>query len=105
MTKFAVTWWPNMTALRLLFTPILRTPLSLTNNSARLIAKKKQEIKATDPEFKPMETAVHRASRAEDDYVLSTSPELAGSSKRMEVTKNRFASELGQVRAQLEAAG
>ena len=70
----------------------------------KLIAKKKQKIKATDPDFKPMETAVHRASRAEDDYVLSTSPELVGF-KKDGITKNRFASELGQVRAQLEAAG
>lgn len=70
----------------------------------KIIAKKKQEIKATDPKFKSMETAVHRASRAEDDYVLSTSPELVRL-KKDEINKNRFASELGQVRAQLETAG
>ena len=68
------------------------------------IAKKKQQIKETDPDFKMMETRVHKASRAEDDYVLSTKPELA----RLQedgVNRNRFPSELGQVRAQLEAAG
>ena len=70
----------------------------------KLIAKKKQHMKAAEPEFKTMETAVHKASRAEDDYVLSTKPELA----RLRddgVPKQRFTSELGQVRAQLEAAG
>jgi hypothetical protein len=70
----------------------------------KLIAKKKQHIKATEPEFKTMETAVHRASRAEDDYILSTKPELARL-KEDGVPKQRFTSELGQVRAQLEAAG
>ena len=68
------------------------------------IAKKKQHIKATDPNFKPMEIAVHKASRAEDDYVLSTKPELA-KLKEDGTPKQRFSSELGQVRAQLEAAG
>lgn len=69
----------------------------------KLIAKKKQQLKASDPEFKAMETEVHRASRAEDAYVLSTSPELARF-KEDGVPKQRFTSELGQVRAQLEAA-
>lgn len=70
----------------------------------KLIAKKKQYIKETDPDFKIMETLVHKASRAEDDYVLSTRPELARL-KEDGVNRNRFPSELGQVRAQLEAAG
>jgi hypothetical protein len=70
----------------------------------KLIAKKKQQLKASDPEFKAMETEIHRASRAEDAYVLSTRPELARF-KEDGVPKQRFTSELGQVRAQLEAAG
>ena len=70
----------------------------------KLIAKKKQHIKDTDPDFKSMEIAVHKARRAEDDYVLSTKPELARL-KEDGIPKQRFASELGQVRAQLEAAG
>ena len=51
-----------------------------------------------------MEIEVHRASRAEDAYVLSTRPEVARF-KEDGVPKQRFTSELGQVRAQLEAAG
>jgi hypothetical protein len=70
----------------------------------KLTAKKKQHFKETDPEFKPMEIKVHRASRAEDAYVLSTKPELARL-KEKGIPKQRFSSELGQVRAQLEAAG
>ena len=69
----------------------------------KLIAKKKQHVKATDPGFKPMEIEVHRASRAEDAYVLSTRPEIARL-KEDGVAKQRYVSELGQVRAQLEAA-
>ncbi|MEO2036903.1 MAG: hypothetical protein ABGZ35_32915 [Planctomycetaceae bacterium] len=69
----------------------------------KLIAKKKQQIKATKPEFKAMEVAVHKARRAEDDYVLSTKPDLARL-KNDGIPKQRFTSELGQVRAQLEAA-
>lgn len=69
----------------------------------KLIAKKKQHIKDTNPDFKLMETAVHKASRAEDDYVLSTKPEIARL-KEDGVNRNRFPSELGQVRAQLENA-
>lgn len=69
---------------------------------AKLISKKKQHLKETVPEFKTMETAVHKAGRAEDDYVLSTKPELARF-KEDGVAKQRFVSELGQVRAQLEA--
>lgn len=69
----------------------------------KLIAKRKQQIKATSPEFKSLENAVHKASRAEDAYVLSMKPELArlktnGSPKQL------FTSELGQVRVTLEAA-
>jgi hypothetical protein len=70
----------------------------------KLIAKKKRHIKETDPDFKPMEIKVHRASRAEDAYVLSTKPELANL-KEKGIPRQRFVSELGQVRAQLEAAG
>ena len=70
----------------------------------KLIAKKKQHFKDTDPDFKIMETRVHKASRAEDHYVLSTKPELARL-KENGVNRNRFPSELGQVRAQLETAG
>ena len=70
----------------------------------KLIAKKKQHIKATDPDFKIMETLVHKARRAEDDYVLSTKPELARL-KEDGVNRNRFPSELGLVRVQLETAG
>ncbi len=68
------------------------------------IAKRKQHIKETDPEFKRMETAVHKAGRAEDDYVLSTKPNLA-KLKADGIPKQRFTSELGQVRAKHEAAG
>ncbi len=71
---------------------------------SKLIAKKKQHIKAIDPDFKRMETEVHRASRAEDAYVLSTKPKLANL-KEEGIPKQRFASELGQTRFQLEAAG
>jgi len=70
----------------------------------KLIAKKKQQIKGADPDFKPMEIEVHRASRAEDIYVLSTRPEIARL-KEDGIAKQRYVSELGQVRAQLEAAG
>lgn len=70
----------------------------------KLIAHKKQLIKETDPDFKIMETRVHKARRAEDDYVLSQKPELARL-KKEDVNRNRFPSELGLVRAQLEAAG
>ncbi|WP_146526945.1 hypothetical protein [Novipirellula artificiosorum] len=70
----------------------------------KLIAKKKQHIKETDPDFKIMETRVHKASRAEDDYILSQKPELARL-KEDGVNRNRFPSELGLVRAKLEAAG
>jgi len=70
----------------------------------KLIAKKKQTLKAGNPEFKRMEVAVNKASRAEDAYVLSTKPELAGL-KEDGIARQRYTSELGQVRAQLEAAG
>ena len=70
----------------------------------KVIAKKKQHIKATDPNFKVMETLVHKARRAEYDYVLSTKPELARL-KQDGVNRNRYPSELGLVRAQLEVAG
>jgi hypothetical protein len=69
----------------------------------KAIAKKKQHIKATDPKFKAMEIAVNKSRRAEDAYVLSTKPELARL-REDGIAKQRFSSELGQVRAQLEAA-
>lgn len=68
------------------------------------IAKKKQQLKASDPDFKRLEVAVHKARQAEDAYVLSTRPELARL-KEDGIAKQRFVSELGQVRAALEAAG
>ncbi len=71
---------------------------------SKRIAKKKQQIKSAEPEFKVLETAVHRARRAEDDYILSTKPQLT-QLKAEGIPKHRFESELGQVRAQREAAG
>ena len=70
----------------------------------KLIANKKRHLKQTDPDFKSMEIKVHRASRAEDVYVLSRKPELANL-KKNGIPRQRFTSELGQVRARLEAAG
>ena len=66
---------------------------------SKQITKRKKQIKETDPAFKRMEREVHKASRAEDEYVLSTKPEIR------ELPKHRYASELGQIRAKLEAAG
>lgn len=66
------------------------------------IAKRKKHIKQTEPDFKPMEVAIHRSRRAEDDYVLSTKPELE-KLNRKGLPKQRFNSELAQVRAQLES--
>lgn len=71
---------------------------------SKRIAKIKQHLKATMPEFKAMETAVNKARRAEDDFVVSTKPELARL-KEDGIPNHRFASELGQVRKQLEQAG
>ncbi|MEP3478711.1 MAG: hypothetical protein ABJZ55_05645 [Fuerstiella sp.] len=68
------------------------------------IAKKKKQLKEADPEFKRMEVAVNKARKAEDNYVLSTKPELERL-KKAGIAKQRFTSELGQVRAALEAAG
>lgn len=68
------------------------------------IAKKKQQLKAAVPEFKLMEVAVNKARNAEDVYVLSTRPELARL-KEDGTARQRFASELGQVRAALESSG
>jgi hypothetical protein len=70
----------------------------------KLIAKKKKHIKDTEPDFKIMETRVHKASRVEDDYVLSTKSELSRL-KEDGVNRTRFPSELGLVRVQLETAG
>ena len=69
----------------------------------KLIAKKKQQVKAADPEFKRLEVAVNKARKAEDAYVLSIQPELVRL-KEDGTAKQRFASELGQVRSELEAA-
>ncbi|MBL6705104.1 MAG: hypothetical protein ISQ06_03265 [Planctomycetaceae bacterium] len=69
----------------------------------KLIAKKNQQLRAADPEFKLMEVAVNKARLAEDAYILSTRPELARL-KEDGTAKQRFTSELGQVRAALEAA-
>ena len=71
---------------------------------SKRIAKRKQEIKASNPEFKTMEIAVHRASRAEDVHVESQQPELAAL-KQDGIPRQRYLSELGQVRARLEAEG
>lgn len=71
---------------------------------SKLIAKRKKQAKETDPEFKRMQTAVNKAKRDEDDYVLSTNPALARL-KEIGTPKHRFASELGQARAELKAAG
>lgn len=68
------------------------------------IAKKKKQLKESDPEFKRMEVTVNKARKAEDAYVLSTKPELAGL-KEEGKAKQYYASELGQVRAALEATG
>ena len=71
---------------------------------SKSIATKKKHLKATDPEFKRMETAVNKSRRAEDVYVLSTKPQLA-ELKQNGIPKQRFTSELGQLRAELETAG
>ncbi|MCP4887503.1 MAG: hypothetical protein GY904_12915, partial [Planctomycetaceae bacterium] len=65
------------------------------------LAARKKKIRANDATFKVMEIAVNKALRAEDDYVLSTQPELARL-KQDGIAKQRYSSELGQVRAQLE---
>ncbi|MEO2009002.1 MAG: hypothetical protein ABGX22_10020, partial [Pirellulaceae bacterium] len=70
----------------------------------KLIAKKKQQRKTADPEFKRMEVAVNKARKAEEAYVLSTKPELARL-KEDGTAKQRYASELGQVRAGLQVGG
>ena len=70
----------------------------------KLIAKEKQQRRASDPEFKRMEAAVNKARKAEDACVLSIKPDLARL-KEDGTAKQRFASELGQVRAVLEASG
>ncbi len=67
-------------------------------------AETKRYLKSTDPGFKRMETDVHRSLRNEDAYVLSTYPALARL-KEDGIPKQRFVSELGQARAELEAAG
>ena len=71
---------------------------------SKSIATKKKHLKATDPEFKRMETAVNKSRRAEDVYVLSTKPQLA-ELKQNGIPKQRYTSELGQLRAELETAG
>lgn len=71
---------------------------------SKRIAKRKQHLRTNSPEFKAMEAAVNKARRAEDEYTLSTKPELANL-KEDGIAKQRYSSELGQVRAQLEADG
>jgi len=63
---------------------------------SKKIANTKKKLKETEPEFKPLEVAIHKASRAEQLYVLSTKPELA------ELPKHRYLSEIEIVRSQLE---
>jgi len=70
---------------------------------SKLIAKRKKHLKETDADFKLLQNAVYKASRAEDAYVLSTKPELA-TLKADGIAKQRYTSELGQVRAALESA-
>ena len=71
---------------------------------SKRIAQAKKQIKENDPNFKKMEQLVHHARRAEDTYVVSLAPQL-NQFKADGIPKQRFASELGQVRGQLEAAG
>lgn len=71
---------------------------------SKLIANKKKQLKETNPDFKLMEVAVSKARKAEDAHVLSTKPELA-KLRANGIAKQRYTSELGQVRAQLEAVG
>ena len=63
------------------------------------ISSVRKQRRETHPEFKTLETKVHRASRNEDAYVLSTKPEIA------DLPKHRQPSELGLARAELESAG
>jgi hypothetical protein len=67
-------------------------------------AETKRKLKATDPEFKRMETKVHRSARDEDAYLILQYPSLV-QLKEDGIPKQRYASELGQARAKLEAAG
>ncbi|MCP4889021.1 MAG: hypothetical protein GY904_20720, partial [Planctomycetaceae bacterium] len=55
------------------------------------LAARKKKIRANDVTFKVMEIAVNKARRAEDDYVLSTQPELARL-KQDEIAKQRYSS-------------
>ncbi len=65
---------------------------------SKSIRETKQKLKTEDPEFKPMESEMHKARRAEDDYVVSRFPKLK------ELPKHRFQSELALSRAKLEKA-
>lgn len=67
------------------------------------IAKTKKQLKESHPEFKQLEVAVNKSRKAEEAYVVSTKPELARL-KQDGIAKQRFVSEVGQVRAALEAA-
>ncbi len=64
---------------------------------SKSISATKQRLKATDPEFKPMESAVHKARRAEDAYVVSKNPRL------QKLPAHRYNSELDLARVRLEA--
>ncbi len=71
---------------------------------SKKIAKRKQHVRDTEPEFKTMQSAVHKSARAQDAYVISTKPSLV-EFKADGVSRQQFNSELGLVRARLEAAG
>lgn len=70
----------------------------------KTIAKKKQELRQAEPEFKQLEVAVNKARQVEEAYVLSTQPELERFKEKGKANP-RFNSEVGQVRAELESAG
>ncbi|MEM8669017.1 MAG: hypothetical protein AAGG48_15960 [Planctomycetota bacterium] len=71
---------------------------------SKRITKNRLHLRNTTPEFKSLESAVNKARRAEDEYAAATKPELA-KLKADGVVRQLYVSELGQVRAQLEAAG
>jgi hypothetical protein len=59
-------------------------------------ANRKKELKESDPEFKQMESAVHKARRAEDVWVIAQTPALKN------LPKHRVESELALARRALE---
>ncbi len=82
-------------ALHAKYPEVFRTHKELTKS----IAATKKKIKAEDSEFKSIETEVHHARRAEDDFVREKFPKL------QMLPKHRFRSELGLRRFELEKAG